>query len=917
MLGQEGRKAFSGGLGYRGMQQTVLGRGIAGAYLFTDYYQTELNKDFWQLNPGLEWLNEHYEARLQGYVPVSHRNQAYRHTLASQIPVTVLQDSGKQNKLFTAAGHSFFDTPVALVEEIGPGVELEAGKFFDYGKGFWLRVGGYHFNYKDAININGVEANIEAVINEHASLLIQNNYDNQNKNRFAVGLRVSFGGSSAPIKTLEQRMTSPIIRHIARQSYGEAVPTRKSFVADGPAVMSNNIWFFSPNGAYPLGAATTLANCTAENPCLTIDSATAAQINVLAPDANLYFATGSYVIPKNPLNNNNWVNLQNGQSVYGRTTGWLNPATGANRPLINGALIWGTKAVVANGALYDMRVNNVNQVIPTDIIDFSTTAGFLTASVVSTGATGNLTVTDSDIQGSNTSSDNVSVVSLYSGQKAFINQTSIVATNTKNALGAGQQAVSYGIMSLNGVNMVGSTVNAQASGNADGSGTSAQAIGILNNNGDSSISSSSISVTASGNADNRGYNAVLGIVGGQNTTITGTTINALSTGNAGINGNTDAFAVLGDSVVINNSVINTETTGNALSLNSSARSTGASVTSLQINKSTVNVISHGKAANNSRTRATALSTSTDIAVTDSTINVLTTGTADGNGSIAEARGIQSGAGAATVLNSTINATTTGAVTNGGSNTVFGVQGATAVNLTNVTLNAQSKGSADGVGSNVQALGVRSIAGNTLINNSTIQVSSSGNTSNHGDGTVFAVYSKATITGSTINAHTTGNVTNSSFAQANGVRSDTTISLTNTTVSVQSSGNAISAGDATVFGVFANQNVNVVNSTIIAKTTGNADGVGSTTQSVGVFSGTSSIVTNSTVKSESSGLATNSGNVNVFGVQGGSSVLFQGSASSFISAITAHGTAFPTTGVVTNNSTPKSQCSTNGVTFTDC
>ncbi|EHL32293.1 hypothetical protein [Legionella drancourtii] len=451
MLGQELRSTVSGGLGYRGIKQAGLSQGILGAYLFSDYYQTRLKNNYWQLNPGLEWLHERYETRLQGYIPLSRRNQTYRHTYADDIPERVLRDSGKSNHLGGARGHSLIDTPVNLLEEFGPGVELEAGRFIDYGKGFWLRAGGYHFSYNHAKNINGIEGNIEAFINDHMSLLLQNNYDNQNQNRFAIGLRVNFDGSSALPHSLESRMTAPIIRHLARQSYGDALPTRRSFQASGPTtVLFNNVWFFSPDGTLPQGRATTLANCTAEHPCSTIDTPTAAQIALLTPDAQLFFATGKYNILPNAINQNNWVNLQDGQSLLGRNTGWMTTATGNNQPLINGSLIWGnSNPIIASGAVYNMRVNNTT----------------VTANIVSTGYASN-------------SSTNNSVMSVSAFNSMTLTRATINTKFSGNVKGTGSNNATYGIQTAT---IADSIINALTSGNTT-NGTSNPVFGIVANN---------------------------------------------------------------------------------------------------------------------------------------------------------------------------------------------------------------------------------------------------------------------------------------------------------------------------------------------------------------------------------------------------------------------------------------------------
>lgn len=704
MIGQELRSTVSGGLGYRGIKQAGLGQGILGAYLFSDYYQTRLKNNYWQLNPGLEWLNERYEARLQGYIPLSQRNQTYRHTYADDIPERVLRDSGKHNYLGGAIGHSLINTPVNLLEEFGPGIELEAGRFFDYGKGFWVRVGGYHFSYNHAKNVNGAEANIEAFINDHMSLLLQNNYDNQNKNRFAIGLRVNFGGSSAPPHSLEGRMTTPIIRHLARQSYGDALPTRRSFQANGPTtVLFNNIWFFSPDGTLPLGAATTLANCTAEHPCSTIDTPTAAQIALLAPDAELFFETGEYNILPNASNQNRWVNLQDGQSFFGRNTGWITAATGNNRPLINGSLIWGsTDPVIASGAVYNMRVNNTNQLIPANQFSLNNyVLGMTNDSVVTLGATGSLTVENSDIQATN-NNDNVSALAIVATNNLFINNTTVNAINQGNANSLLAFAKSYGIVTSNNATISGATINAQTSGIANAFGSSAQVTAIVANN-ELTLSSSTVNALSSGDSSNGGNNVVFAVAS-NNATVTGLTLTTTSIG-AATNGSSNLLFALraNNNLMLSNSTINAISTGYASNDSINAVQGVLADNNLTVSNSTINVLSTGYANTGSINSVAGALAFNNMTLTGTTINAQSSGNVDGFGSNNSAFAIQNVNQTVTVTNSIINALTSGNATNGGINSAFGIA-ANNVILTGTTVNAQNTGTIDGF-SVAGALGV--------------------------------------------------------------------------------------------------------------------------------------------------------------------------------------------------------------------
>ena len=488
MAGRYDRTMYSGGLGYRGIMDTKLSRGILGVYGFVDYFQTAQNSEFWQLNPGLEWLNENYEGRLQAYIPVSKRTHTYSNTFATQIPNSVLNDSGQGiGNLAYVTGHSLFDTPVALQEQAGPGVELEVGRFLNVGKGLWLRGGGYYFNYQNAKSVGGGQANIEMVMSHNASLLIQDNYDNQNKNMFSVGIRVNLGGSPAAIGTLEQRMTSPIIRHTARQSFGEAAPTRQTFAPTGPTFLAaDNIAFFSPTGVNPIGAGFVPSSdeCTAENPCLVITDTLATDLNTLLPNTKLYFASGTYDLHPNVVNSNNWVDLKDGQSVWGRRTGWLQAAHNAERPLINGGVFW-DRLGSASGAMYNMRVDNQNQLVP----------AFFFGAVIGVGAKNNLTVEDSDINVFGTSSTSLNTYGIYAQNMAVVSDSKTTVTgltvNNDNVIG-----VQGSIVKL--LNM-----DITVSGTSQNGGSNTSFGVLVVGGGESTISNSRLSVTGtSGNTTN-------------------------------------------------------------------------------------------------------------------------------------------------------------------------------------------------------------------------------------------------------------------------------------------------------------------------------------------------------------------------------------------------------------------------------
>lgn len=327
---------------------------ILGGFIFAEYQQIQNSKPVWFANPGFELLTRFQELRIQGYLPLNQRSQPYRSLMASDIPQAVINDSGKVNNLSSLSGHGISNTPVSLTHEYGQGIEGEIGQYLPLFRGAWLRGGLYHFNYKNAQAINGVEANIELFTNKNLAILVQDNYDNQNKNTFSVGLRFSFGGpNETDTSRLSNRMETPIIRHLARQPSGLATPIRDSFIATGPTQTTGDIWFFSPQGTQQ--NTITLASCTAENPCLNLDQTVADGITSLTTGANLWFATGTYTLPS--TGTDGIVYLGNGQKLYGRSLDFRNTAQGTSRPLINGGLVW-----EGGGYFNDMQIRNTAQI---------------------------------------------------------------------------------------------------------------------------------------------------------------------------------------------------------------------------------------------------------------------------------------------------------------------------------------------------------------------------------------------------------------------------------------------------------------------------------------------------------------------------------------------------------------------------
>lgn len=400
MLGRENRNLFSIGTGYRQISKILNNSGIFGIFGFGDWYQSEYKQHVWVANPGMEWFTSKYELRAQGYFPLSNKRQAFSSTTASEIPLFHLNDSGRGNIHSRAVGNTLIDAPVFLTQDYGNGFEAEGGVHLPWLNGGWLRGGVYGFYYDTAKDIHGAVASLQMFINRNASIVLQNNYDNQNKNKFSLGLIMSFGGDdlSRP-QILENRMQEPIRRHIARQSYGAVMPTRLNYQLAGDPIVFDNVFFFSQNGT-PAPAMVGIGSCTAQNPCSTPNQATVDQISAI-PSAYFVFASGTYnLTPQtNPFLVTNFLKFYDGQTVLGRSADYRSKVSGNDRPLVNGTLFWGDNSVmeIASGAVYDMRVN-ADKVLSNAVIGQGGVA------VVAVGATNHIKVSGSELYSIDTAS---------------------------------------------------------------------------------------------------------------------------------------------------------------------------------------------------------------------------------------------------------------------------------------------------------------------------------------------------------------------------------------------------------------------------------------------------------------------------------------------------------------------------------
>ena len=606
---------------------------IAGAFVFGEYEHTPNHASAWYANPGFELMTNHQEFRIQGYIPLTKRVKGYDTAQASQLPDSILNDTRRDQSQFAfARGHSLYDTSVELADSFGSGLDVEAGQYLPVGLGGWLRAGFYHFDYDNSSSINGVAANLQLFTGKHASIILQDNYDNQNKNKFMLGMQMTFGGPDfTQVQDLSNRMEEPIIRHIATPTYALITPIRHDYIPSGSTVpVSTGNWFFSRTTGTSQGGTITFANCTAENPCYDLTQDIASGIQLVQPAATLMFATGDYpLVANSPIAGNpQAVIMSDGQKVIGRTgpsatlAQWSQVATGTNRPTINGGLFWGDNnnvfapVVNASGTIENMQITNNNQLIPHTVSGYSTT-GASSAAVIAAGATQNLTINNSLLSATNLSTTNdAPAFGLWSFNGTLTaNQTKVTArtfgqgaisTDNYNAVGilgqnglvsftngtittstTGDYAYSYGIFAATS-NLVVTKSNI----NASTSGTQANSSGVFASTSNATVTSSSeVTAIARGTeSDATGVSAVLGDALVSSSQLSATTygesgvaygVNVLSSGHtatisgstinaASTNTNSLAYGIGSDIVTFIGSASSTTATAQALGASAAA-----------------------------------------------------------------------------------------------------------------------------------------------------------------------------------------------------------------------------------------------------------------------------------------------------------------------------------------------------------
>ncbi len=314
---------YTGSLGV-GHRWLIDNTSILGAYVFGDYNRSNNGHAFWFVSPGMERLGKTLDFSANLYIPVSSENINTGTKFASQT---------NDFSQVTFSGHSQYDALVNTFESTGYGGDAQVGIRLPF-RNSKVYLGGYYFAPKNTSNFGGGEVSFQVPMNDYASIVVSDAYDNKYNNTFKAGLTVWFGGRHTGYHftgNLTERLVDPIQRNLVAieggSHTGEPIVSGSKNTGQ-TALVASNISFFIPGDS----TTTPIGNGTYEDPYQGLSQSNVDDGNA-QHNTTFYINSGNYNAYYSPLEPN-YIVLNNDQ-VYGRQDYFHQPAMGSARPLIN------------------------------------------------------------------------------------------------------------------------------------------------------------------------------------------------------------------------------------------------------------------------------------------------------------------------------------------------------------------------------------------------------------------------------------------------------------------------------------------------------------------------------------------------------------------------------------------------------
>ncbi|OGO95521.1 MAG: hypothetical protein A3F41_02355 [Coxiella sp. RIFCSPHIGHO2_12_FULL_44_14] len=428
---------------------------LYGLYLFGDYQTVQGDARFWILNPGFEWMNPRWDVHANGYFPTQHEKQNKARDFASNF--------GDFSHILLAE-HNQIDALATPFMVVGTGVDTEIGYSFPV-RGLRTRfaLGGYYYHTpSDAKEIRGVTTGINMALTTWLNIALNYSYDNLNRNTASVTVAVSLGHTANRFtpNDVHPRLLEQPVRHVGILDTGAGAYAQGVLKDVGNSqVQYSNIWFFQGQSGNALLSsdtkklgATSLQDCTYEHPCTDLTQADIDAINTIKTGARLYLA-GNGTYGKNTEGGS--FTFHNGQTVWGRTTDYLQPAVQDTRPLLNNTVF-----LEGNNILDNIRVRGRSQ--GTNILGAEAQPGI----EITANATGTILIKNSSVTSENTVLNRyaAALANFSTNAQVTVENSTLTATNTQPSQNA------YGIFNEGNGAML-TLLNSSILGNTTDTGT--------------------------------------------------------------------------------------------------------------------------------------------------------------------------------------------------------------------------------------------------------------------------------------------------------------------------------------------------------------------------------------------------------------------------------------------------------------
>lgn len=317
----------SGGLGYRSLNYDQ----IYGGYLFLDRNVSSENHAYWVLSPGFEMINCNWDARINGYIPVSKKTYNGPSFFPSGANACGLPGDCS---FIEFTGHQQWEHQFHHFEEIGPGIDAEAGMTLPCFYNLSVHGGSYYYHLPEENcncqnSILGIEGRAELPLQNNLALTVEASYDNQQRGTVVGGIRIQLGHVKPPqCLTLCDHFYDRVARNLGIVRNGSGIPVAHGLKDEGLFLRRDNIYFFTATGGTVFAGTGT---GTFENPLNAdqFNSSTVRSVKLLTGDGNFFFSPGVYSLGART------VTLLEGQSIFGRTENYACPAIGDERPLLS------------------------------------------------------------------------------------------------------------------------------------------------------------------------------------------------------------------------------------------------------------------------------------------------------------------------------------------------------------------------------------------------------------------------------------------------------------------------------------------------------------------------------------------------------------------------------------------------------